>query len=582
MGVLLQAAYRRGPNVSVPSPADGDSSVPWWWDHLASQAKALRLSGFTAVLLPPVLKGSAGASPGADGYGTFDDYDLGSKNQFSTVPTRFGSREQLQRCVGVMRANGLQVYVDTVLHQRDGGIGSVYEYLSADGVTHGGRFPKDHGCFVGDPDQGFVPRDPLPGPVSDDFAFGDELAPINGVPKDYVRNGLIDGGDWLTRALGIQGYRIDDVKGTAVAFVHDWLTNKAMADQFAVAEYYDGNANALNWWVWESGMSGRCNAFDFSLHFVIQAMCNNSSNWDMTQLDHAGLAGISPMQSVTFVENPDTDTESGASVIYNKILGYAYVLTSEGYPSVYFKDYSLDAGCYGLKPLIDNLIWIHENLAFGTTIQRWKDFQCFVFERQGYPNLLVGLNNDMYNGWRTVTVQTGFGPFVGLHDYSGHADDVWTDASGVVTIGIPPNDNGRGYVCYSRNGYGRAFSTVTLPVTQVFEGASDLDIGPAATGGPTAIGRVWCGAGTNVEATLAADITSLGGGASIVVDIVDRDGHVLASAVYEGGSASVTASAHDVPAGWVTVRHTGTGLPAGGVPFTVSVQYTAAQDLTGS
>jgi alpha-amylase len=54
-----------------------------------------------------VLKAAAGASNLADGYGPFDDYDLGSKNQKGSIPTRFGTREQLQRCVAVMRANGL-------------------------------------------------------------------------------------------------------------------------------------------------------------------------------------------------------------------------------------------------------------------------------------------------------------------------------------------------------------------------------------------------------------------------------------------------------------------------------------------
>jgi alpha-amylase len=48
--------------------------------------------------------------------------------------------------------------------------------------------------------------------------------------------GLIDAGDRMTRALDIQGYRVDDVKGMAVEFVHTWLTSKAMASRFAVAE----------------------------------------------------------------------------------------------------------------------------------------------------------------------------------------------------------------------------------------------------------------------------------------------------------------------------------------------------------
>jgi alpha-amylase len=579
MGVLLQAAYRRSAGRSVPSPIDGDGSVPWWWDRLASQAKALRLCGFSAVLLPPVLKSSAGASPGADGYGTFDDYDIGSKNQFS-VPTRFGTREQLQRCIAVMRANGLDVYVDAVLHQRDGGIDGVYDYLGADGVARNGRFPKRHGCFVGDPAQGYVWRDPLPGPVEDDFAFGDELAPINAVPKHYVRDGLVDAGDWLTRTLGVQGYRIDDVKGLAVSFVHDWLTSKAMAGKFAAGEYYDGNPNTLNWWVWQSGMSGRSCAFDFALHFVLQHMCNNGSRWDMSQLDHAGLAGISPLQAVTFVENPDTDTDGFTSVVWNKMLGYAYILTSEGYPCVYYRDYSADQGCYGLKPYIDNLIWIHENLAFGPTIQRWKDYQCFVFERQGYPNLLVGMNNDGYNGWRTVRVQTNFGPYVQLHDYTGRAGDVWTDWSGAVTIGIPPNDNGLGYVCYSRNGYGQTFSAMPLRTTQAFEGATDLDIGPALNGTSVQVGRIWCAAGSEVEAVFSADTGGWDAHAVTEIDLLDASGLILATGRHAAGAGDTTFRATASRSGWLTVRVRGVGLPASGTPFALTMTYSATQEVS--
>src|SRR5437899_3016920 len=272
MGVLLQAAYRRRKGDSVPSPADGNAAIPWWWDHLADQANALRLSGFTAVLLPPVVKTSAGAHPGADGYGPFDDYDLGSKQQCGSVPARFGSREQLQRCVAVMRANGLDVYVDTVPHQRNGGNNFAYDYLGPGGAPKAGRFPKFKTCFVPN-----VPRDPIAGPVQFDFGFGDELAPVNARPPGYVMHGLIDAGDWMTHALDVQGYRVDDVKGLSVEFVGRWLRSKAMATRFGVGEYFDGNRSTLNWWVWESGMMGRCNVFDFSLRFMLAAMCNNAS-----------------------------------------------------------------------------------------------------------------------------------------------------------------------------------------------------------------------------------------------------------------------------------------------------------------
>ena len=78
-----------------------------------------------------------------------------------------------------------------------------------------------------------------------------------------------------------------------------------------------------------------------------------------------GLAGISPASAVTFVENHDTDLNSGDNVVFNKVLGYAYILTSEGYPCVYYRDYDMGPDGYKLKPKIDNLIWIHEKLATG-------------------------------------------------------------------------------------------------------------------------------------------------------------------------------------------------------------------------
>jgi alpha-amylase len=512
MGVVLHAAYRRiiksnarTGHVSVPSPIDPKSpKIDWWYDHLAKQANEFAKAGFTALLLPPVCKTNAGAFPGADGYGVYDDYDIGNKDQFFSIPTRFGNREQLQRLCAVLHANGIDVYADMVPHQRNGGRSGVYQYRSATGKKNG-RFPKHPSCFFGPANQGRVPRDPIAGPVSDDQGFGDELCTLNSTPKNYVLNGLIDAGDWLTQTLDLKGYRIDDTKGQVSASVLKWANSKSMAGKIAIGEFFDGNPNTLNWWVWESGINGRVYAFDFALHFVLQKMCNNADNFDMQQLDHAGFAGISPEKAVTFVENPDTDL-SDSRVVWNKLLAYAYILTSEGYPVIFYKDYSNDAGCYGLKHEIDNLVWIHENLANGETVYRWKDPRFVVYERTGFPNLLVGLNNDRFKGWKTVTVQTGFGANTHLHDYTGHAGDVWTDSQGKVTIGIPPNNNGQGYICYSRAAQNSNNSSKNkLPTTQCFFGAEDLDIGPA-TNTLKAIGRIWCEGNTFIRVNVDKNI----------------------------------------------------------------------------
>ena len=232
MGVLLQGFYKKQPGVAVPSPADGDLSIPFWWDRIASEANAFRKAGFTAVWLPPVLKTKSGVGPKADGYGAFDDYDIGSRDQKGPrgkTFTRFGEREQLQRCVAILRANNLDVYLDMVEHHRSGDTTPfVFRYPGADGTPNIGRFPKNPKNFLPQ-----VPRDPdLGGPPADDFPFGREFAPINGLPHRYVFDNLIAAGDWLTRALDVQGYRLDDVKGLSTDFLRPFLESKSMAGKF--------------------------------------------------------------------------------------------------------------------------------------------------------------------------------------------------------------------------------------------------------------------------------------------------------------------------------------------------------------
>ena len=285
MGVLLQGFYFAPGRVSgVPSPLDGDNSVPFWWDHLAAQASQLSKAGFTAVWLPPPLKGASGSF--SSGYDLFDDYDLGSKNQKGTVQTRYGSRGSLQRCVAMMRANDLDVYVDLVENQRDGDDGHFnFRYVDAFGHAQGGRFEKGPGDF-----HPHVPEDP--GVFSDQFQFGRDLAPINGMPKNHCRDGLLKAAGWLTRALDVQGYRLDNMKGVSTEFILELLNHGPLAGKFAVGEFADGNIGLIE--SWANAVQHRSAAFDFPLHFMLKNMCNSPGSFQMATLDHAGLAGIDP------------------------------------------------------------------------------------------------------------------------------------------------------------------------------------------------------------------------------------------------------------------------------------------------
>ena len=81
-GVLLQGYFR---DAAVPGKS--------WWDNLSEKAHELSSAGFTAVWIPPVLKGASGAL--STGFDPFDDYDIGSKNQKGTLPLHWGKREEL-------------------------------------------------------------------------------------------------------------------------------------------------------------------------------------------------------------------------------------------------------------------------------------------------------------------------------------------------------------------------------------------------------------------------------------------------------------------------------------------------------
>ncbi len=455
-GVLLQGFY-------------WDAPSPWentWWDQLSQESSNLSDSGFTAVWIPPVLKGASGGY--SNGYDPFDDYDIGSKDQRSTYGTHWGTREQLMRTVAVLRANGMDVYFDNVLGHRSGDNGEGYfQYKDAYGNANGGRFPKDPNSF-----SGFN-------------TFGRQVNYSN----PYVHEQLIRAGDWLVNAIGTQGMRLDMATNVSPDFLRSYLNTGAMQGQFVVSEYWSENLDELEHYVRHS-MQGRVSAFDFPLWGRLKDMTKAKGYYDLRQLITAGLNSRLPQNSVTFVENHDTDR--GFPITENKHMAYAYILTNEGYPSVFWKDYFN----YGLKNIIDPLIWIHEKFAHGPTLWRYTDPDLLIYERDSKPGLLVGLNDNQSED-KSQWVQTQFGSYVTLHDYTGNAEDIRTEADGRVAVRVPKNS----YVAYSPIGFHWGHEKRTYNVSQQFAGASDLDI-PPATSEVQTVGRIYVKEQTSIEWTL--------------------------------------------------------------------------------
>lgn len=570
-GVIMEGFYSNCPS---------GYGNPWWWDNIASNANSLATSGFTAVWLPPAIKGNSGGY--STGYDPFDDYDLGSKNQKGSIPTHYGTRQQLERACAMLHANGIQVYEDIVDNHRDGDDGSYhFNYADAYGNATGGRFGKSTWDFHPN-----VSQDPNVPDGNSEINFGRDLAPVNGataviggqtwVWADY---GLKQALDWQTKALDLNGYRLDYVRGISSSWLYSFLTYGAMNGKFAVGENTDGNVASLNNWI-QSSMQNRCSAFDFPLHDgYLVPMCNNPGSFNMASLDHAGLTGVNPGGSVTFVENHDTDGSN--PITQNKLMGYAYILTSEGYPCVFYRDWSTASGSYGsgLQAGINNLVWIHEKIASGSTQQRWKNSQIFTYERMGGNHLLVGLNADTGSA-HTITCATGFGANRQLHDYTGHSGDTWTDGSGNATITIPVNSGGTGYVCYSVTGISGAFTASQNSTTQEYAGAQDLDIKPADNTGYVPVGTINVASGKLITGSLYYDTASWTGSTTITLQLVNPSGTVVGTKTYtsataQGSSLSYTATV----TGNYTFNIRSASTPAGNLKpnYWLRMTYTAPQ-----
>ena len=578
--IMLWANYRQNgngqPTLSVPAPVDAQTpGVPWWYDFIASQAHGWARLGFTDILFPNPLLCQGGNGPGDDGYNPYDDYDIGSKG----TPTRFGVAEKLRRAIAICRANGMSVWIDIVNHQRMGGDDGTYHYRSATGDANG-RFAKLPSYFRGAPPR--VAEDPVPAPA-DDFAFGDELCPVNARPDGVVWNGLIAAGNWLFETTGVQGARLDDMKGMNTGFVHAWMNAGAMASRAFFGEYDDGNPDSENWWIGQVGQ--RASALDFAFQEnMAYPMCMKPDGWRMDWMGRDALLFVNSMKAMTFVSSLDSETDGWATIIDNKTLGLALMLGLTGFPIVYIKDWLPRAmRGYALSPQIDNLVWCARNLACGDVDIVHSDAHSFVFSRTGPPGALIALNNDIWNpDWTTVTCRTQHAPGTVMHDYTGqNGQDSTIDADGAMVFGIPPAANGRGYGFWAPAGLGGDITFAKLGCTQSFFGAEDLDIGPARNGTMT-VGRVWIEAHAAIDCALRVQSAgaSAGAGAGAVSFAVrDPQGSARAGGTVRTDQTEAAASGVAAQTGWHEIVLTSAGLAAGGTPFTATITYTAPQTI---
>jgi hypothetical protein len=414
------------------------------YQRIAADAAEYKDAGFDRALFPPATLGAGGLYSG--GYDKKEDYLFDG--------TAFGSMVECIAAVAAVHKQGMRAQGSTVLHQMDGWPGQ--EYKSA-------VFPKTPACFAWYPGMTTstgvaIPK--LPGNVAPDSVPD----PSGGWPDGdlcaydqeghYMWNGAIAATLNQMKALGFDDFIIDECKDLNADFLKAFIDaiRKEYPTAFFSGEYFDGNPYGLggyvNYW-----MGRRLSVLDFMFKFNVGNICNNNSQVDMAQLSNIGYCMQDSMKAVTFIEDHDTDTTEGEQTIWNKPLGYDIMMTFPGEPQVYYRDWSTDPNCYGLKARINNGLWIWNNLAQGGFVTRHADYQTFAHERLGYgsvPGCVCFFNNDQWNE-HTVTVQTRYPRNTRLHEYTGnngYSADKWTDYWGCITVTIPRNVNGCNSLVY--------------------------------------------------------------------------------------------------------------------------------------
>jgi alpha-amylase len=404
-----------------------------WWDSLATLAGKIKSAGFSAIYIPPPSKGAGGGF--SMGYDIYDHYDFGEFYQKGSTETRFGSKVELERMINILKSLGLDVYVDIVLNHTAGGelksknnCRTDSAYLIFNYPFGSKRFPKNANSF-NPSENNNCNQSP---PYNDNFF---SFANDNCTDCPDVRDSLIVWGAFLKNHFGFNGARLDAVKHINPVFISQFV-NQAFPSKYIVAEYIGSGDEIKNYFNQLAAMgAGNVSFFDFPLRYVLADMCNNSTgSFDMRSLDYAGLIfgkGMSGFNVSTFVENHDfdrtgwdgtIDTAVGghSPVFRDKHLGYAFILFSEGRPSIFFKDY-FD---YGLGHLIDTLIFIrHKFLGGSTTLRSGLDPYYIRQDGNQDQNLLA---QDVYvarrNGW-----QNQIGGYIVINDNPSKWIDVWVD-----------------------------------------------------------------------------------------------------------------------------------------------------------
>ena len=380
------------------------------WNQVKENADVLHDLGVTAIWLPPAYKGIGGKTE--VGYGVYDLYDLGEFDQKGTIRTKYGSKDEYIEAIKRLQKAQISVYADIVLNHKMGAdkiqtipatkIDWTNHNVETSGLetvkvatkfTFPGRNNKysdfkwnwtdftgiDYNNETGE-NAIFLFKDKDWEKEVDeengnyDYLMGADLDFSN----ERVVKECIDWGKWYVDTTNVDGFRLDAVKHIDAEFFKKWITvlrEYSKKELYAVGEYWSGDINRLNRYLNET--EGKINLFDVPLHYNLYN-ASIDENYDLSKIFDGTLTKQSPLVSVTFVDNHDTQPGQALSSFINewfKEIAYSLILLRQvGYPCVFYGD------LYGIphdniKPVenLKKLMTIRKNYIYGEEYDYFDD-----------------------------------------------------------------------------------------------------------------------------------------------------------------------------------------------------------------
>lgn len=432
------------------------------WKRLAAEVPKLKSIGIQNIWLPPLCKA---ANPEGVGYDIYDLYDLGEFDQKGSRATKYGTKEELLELVKVAKEHNVGIYHDAVLNHKAGAdrtekcrvvevdpnnrneeISEPYEIEGWLGFDFSGRGDKyssqkyhwEH--FSGTDWDQAKEKKAIYKILGDNKGWSQSVDDEDG-NADYMMFADIDyshpevqadvknWGVWITKELGLKGFRLDAVQHFSSRFTGEWIDNlreQCGNDIFVVGEFWSGDVKEMSDWLDE--MAHKFSLYDSPLLNNFGSI-STTEKGDLRKVFDNTLVQLRPTDAVTVVTNHDTQP---GQVMETKIegffqpLAYALILLRvDGYPCPFYGD------LYGLQEphktppscggKLADLILARKLYAYGEQEDYWDNPNLIGFVRRGTWDKKAGLACVMSNA-ANGEIRMAVGEM--------HAGEKWTDLLG--------------------------------------------------------------------------------------------------------------------------------------------------------